>query len=467
ATTELKDQNFVDEQPIYIYRDQVEDIYIVQNCTFTRCISEQDYGGALRINISNGAQISIISTNFSQCKSSHYGGAISATIIYTTSKLTIDGSCYFDQCSAGYGGAIYANGTGQFILNAGLVINNCSSNVGGGIHVSFQSIVTAKFNGVTFKDCSSTYEGGGLYIDFQFDSDYIKFTGDITFDNCSSQYGGGMLLRFNSQRLEISTKFLFKNCISVRDGGGMSMYYSQTGSNVIMTGDTTFINCTSLNYGGGTQVSATQSGTVEIIGQKFKDCSSQYFGGALSAVIQSMGQLIIRGLEIENCSSLQGGGLYLQVWEGQLISDNLTVKNCTGRYGGGMFAFIGDQGQVILDNNCEFLQCTSNKGNGGGIYVNSDSLATCQFQINDALIKECQAIEDELNDVPPTGYGGGIFVTGSEDYNVFSKRFNLKGLKMIENTASRRGQSIYIAMTKVVEWCKLGIAGEYVKGNYS
>ncbi|KAA6374191.1 MAG: hypothetical protein EZS28_030282 [Streblomastix strix] len=89
------------------------------------------------------------------------------------------------------------------------------------------------------------------------------------------------------------------------------------------------------------------------------------------------------------------------------------------------------------------------------------------FWIKDTIIHDCSANEDETHDVPPTGYGGGIFLTGSGDYDVSSRGLNLNGLKMYENTASRRGQSIYIAMAKVVEWCKLGIAGEYVKGNYS
>ncbi|KAA6385405.1 MAG: hypothetical protein EZS28_019068 [Streblomastix strix] len=343
-----------------------------------------------------------------------------------------------------YGGAIYANGTGQFIFNTGLVINNCSSIWGGGIYVQVLQQGSAQFNGVTFKDCNSTQDGGGLELIIKSDSDFNYLTGDITFDNCfCDMYGGGFSFLFWSRHcVEISTKFLFKNCMGLLYGGGSLISCYNPDGNIIMTGETTFINCSTQQYGAGTEIWANNRGTIEITGQKFKDCSSQYYGGAVYSDIQLMEQLIIRGLEIEN------------------------LKNCTGRNGGGLFASIYNQGQVILDN-CEFIQCTSNKGNGGGIYVNSDSLSTCQFQINDALIKECSANEDELNDVPPTGYGGGIFVTDAGDYDASSRGFNLKGLKMYGNTASRRGQSIYIAMTKVVEWCKLGIAGEYIKGNYS
>jgi hypothetical protein len=43
----------------------------------------------------------------------------------------------------------------------------------------------------------------------------------------------------------------------------------------------------------------------------------------------------------------------------------------------------------------------------------------------------------------------------------------LKGLNIIGNIASKYGQSLYVAMTKVKEWCRYGDSGEYVKGNYT
>ncbi|KAA6361443.1 MAG: hypothetical protein EZS28_043030, partial [Streblomastix strix] len=43
----------------------------------------------------------------------------------------------------------------------------------------------------------------------------------------------------------------------------------------------------------------------------------------------------------------------------------------------------------------------------------------------------------------------------------------LKGMKIYGNSADKAGQSLYVAMTQLAEWCRTGIAGEYVKGNYS
>ncbi|KAA6382160.1 MAG: hypothetical protein EZS28_022313, partial [Streblomastix strix] len=559
-TTELKDQDFVDEQPIFINKNQVEDVYIVQNCTFTRCINEQGYGGAFRISISNGAQVSIISTSFSQCKSSNQGGAISANINDATSKLTIDGSCYFDQCSAGYGGAIFVSCYGQFILNAGLVINNCSSNRGGGIQVSVQQSGSALLDGITIKDCSSTQSGGGLYLSSLSTSDYINIAGDITFENCTSiQSGGGLYVVAPVKRvMEISANFLFKNCSS-KQGGGIYIYCIQSGSKILMTGDSTCTNCSAIQQGGGAYLSSNLEGIIEVNEYKFKDCSSES-GGAICTYIIG-GTAILNGTEIENCSSIQsgggiyiyspdinskveiinskivncssnngGGGIYCMIMvgnvsilgenliqncmsyqgggfyasisnslsncfidgltldsctalhnesstgggmcfyisEGNFMGEHIIVNNCTGKQGGGgLYLSMSKSTSTILDS-CEFYHCKS--ANGGGIHAQINCEEPSYFWIKDTIVHECSAIEDEQHDVPPSGYGGGVFLTviGSYDYDAESSRgFQLNGMKIYNNSADKGGQSIYVAMTKVVEWCKLGIAGEYVKGNYS
>ncbi|KAA6353332.1 MAG: hypothetical protein EZS28_051141, partial [Streblomastix strix] len=102
----------------------------------------------------------------------------------------------------------------------------------------------------------------------------------------------------------------------------------------------------------------------------------------------------------------------------------------------------------------------------GGIYGSIDLTSQFQFVINDALIKQCQAKSDSTSTYP-TGYGGGIFLTGSGDYDVQSNSLNFKGINISDNSANNGGQSIYIIMSKLKEWCRYGTAGEYVKGNYS
>ncbi|KAA6385407.1 MAG: hypothetical protein EZS28_019067 [Streblomastix strix] len=200
-------------------------------------------------------------------------------------------------------------------------------------------------------------------------------------------------------------------------------------------------NCSTIQGGGGIRISLISGESVQIIDSKIINCSSKY-GGGIYLTSSYPGSLYLRGTLLNNCNADLNGG--------------------------GIFAEVGYQTQTILDNNCEIYQCTSNKGNGGGICIIAHSLSTQHILIQDAYIHECSAIEDESRDTQPTtGYGGGILLAGTQDYDVSSRRLTLKGLKIYGNTASRGGQSIYIAITKVVEWCKLGIAGEYVKGNYS
>ncbi|KAA6308746.1 MAG: hypothetical protein EZS28_056633, partial [Streblomastix strix] len=61
---------------------------------------------------------------------------------------------------------------------------------------------------------------------------------------------------------------------------------------------------------------------------------------------------------------------------------------------------------------------------------------------------------------------GGIFLTGSGDYDSSTNRLDFRGMRINFNTAEIAGQSLYVAMTKMKEWCRTGKAGQFVKGNY-
>ncbi|KAA6324022.1 MAG: hypothetical protein EZS28_054241, partial [Streblomastix strix] len=64
------------------------------------------------------------------------------------------------------------------------------------------------------------------------------------------------------------------------------------------------------------------------------------------------------------------------------------------------------------------------------------------------------------------GYGGGIFLTGNGNYNAQSEKLDLHGMKILDNSASNSGQSLFVAISKLKEWCRYGINGDYVKGDY-
>ncbi|KAA6319992.1 MAG: hypothetical protein EZS28_054747, partial [Streblomastix strix] len=63
--------------------------------------------------------------------------------------------------------------------------------------------------------------------------------------------------------------------------------------------------------------------------------------------------------------------------------------------------------------------------------------------------------------------GGGIYIIGSQDYDVSTSGIDFRGLKIYKNTADKAGQSIYIVMRNLAELVRQGDDGEYIKGNYT
>ncbi|KAA6365045.1 MAG: hypothetical protein EZS28_039428 [Streblomastix strix] len=140
----------------------------------------------------------------------------------------------------------------------------------------------------------------------------------------------------------------------------------------------------------------------------------------------------------------------------------------------GIYAIIESGGQLILNKSCEFYQCESH-GNGGGIYIGINFTAQFSFIIKDAYFHECKALNSTNSSISysQTGFGGGLFLGGEQfpgesgDYDPSTQLIDLHGMKINNNSADKYGQSQYIVMKDVVEFCQYGILGEYVKGNYS
>ncbi|KAA6394240.1 MAG: hypothetical protein EZS28_010231 [Streblomastix strix] len=84
----------------------------------------------------------------------------------------------------------------------------------------------------------------------------------------------------------------------------------------------------------------------------------------------------------------------------------------------------------------------------------------------DRELGKCKAQSDTSNDIPPTGYGGGIFLTGNGDYDSLSMMLDFRKMKIYRNAADNGGQSLYVAMIKLAEWNQYRIAEGYLIGNY-
>ncbi|KAA6377360.1 MAG: hypothetical protein EZS28_027113, partial [Streblomastix strix] len=189
-------------------------------------------------------------------------------------------------------------------------------------------------------------------------------------------------------------------------------------------------------------------------------------------------QLIAQNSEFENINIQGEGGNAIRFENNQQQTFTARLTNCqfkninakadsNGRGGSALFAELIDQSSLIIDNNCQFIQCISNKGNGGALYIDINFNSLSEFKINDALIKDCQAIEDTTS-TPPTGYGGGIFLTGTGDYDISSPpKLDFSGMRILGNTANKAGQSLYVVTSELQKWCNQGTLGLYVKGNYS
>ncbi|KAA6390517.1 MAG: hypothetical protein EZS28_013955 [Streblomastix strix] len=260
----------------------------------------------------------------------------------------------------------------------------------------------------------------------------------------------------------------FSNCFATGNGGALNIQISNGSSTNIA--NCTFTNCTSEANGGAIRLDISTGSTSTFEGLiKFKNCTGN-IGGALCVVISGINsQLTINQIQFEDCySSSIGGGMYL--FSGQqshVYIGNLTFSNCSSVSSGGGAYIISDTKGYIQINNIKAENCKCIKGNGGGIFVNIDFGNFSEFKMVNISLFRCKALADTTKDIPPTGYGGGIFLTGYGDYDYLSKMLDFRKMKIYGNTADNSGQSLYVAITKVLDWCKAGTAGEYVKGNYS
>ncbi|KAA6355500.1 MAG: hypothetical protein EZS28_048973, partial [Streblomastix strix] len=192
-------------------------------------------------------------------------------------------------------------------------------------------------------------------------------------------------------------------------------------------------------------ISFNQAGSVLITDSQFENITkigNTVIGGAIKAVLTSPSNR----LDISNCkfSACQaqdtfGGAIYSQISNSnaQITLTRTQFLQCYAQSGGGLCAkiiFFG--GSIIIENSCEFKECNANSGNGGGIYAEITSIQnSSNFIIRDALIQNCQAIAS-ASTTPPTGFGGGIFIGGTGTYVPSTKRLDLKGMKIYNNSAS-------------------------------
>ncbi|KAA6361389.1 MAG: hypothetical protein EZS28_043084, partial [Streblomastix strix] len=138
-------------------------------------------------------------------------------------------------------------------------------------------------------------------------------------------------------------------------------------------------------------------------------------------------QFIAQSCIFENINIEEQGGNAIRILNSGSYPISATIKGCqfnniscigdsNGRGGSAIYMENKHGSKLLIDDQCQFYQCIVDKRNGGAIYIDIDFDSEFEFKINDATIQNCQAITNTSSTFP-TGYGGGIFLTGSGNYD--------------------------------------------------
>ncbi|KAA6367915.1 MAG: hypothetical protein EZS28_036558, partial [Streblomastix strix] len=380
-------------------------------------------------------------------------------------------------------GMIYMNVDNSELIATGCLFQEIKIEDNGGSAIHIPSIgnkqYTATISNCIFdtitaeRDQTSSY--GGAAINLCHSPNGIVIIKDqCEFIKCikNNLSGGGIYIRTNNGMESTISNASFNLCKSPI-GGGIYATIS-AGGKLTINGQCTFTECEQISNGRGSGIAAEITGaSSQLILEdniNFYTCKN-YYVGTIHAIVSNGAQMIISSDSLyQTCSSQYGssGGMYVQCYDSQSktqITGVQTFDHCTSYlYGGGAYLSAFNSGSIeLLKVIC--IDCTGSSG--GGIFADVQFSSNSFIQIIDSTFQNCHAKYDSTNTDYPSGFGGGLFLTGNGDYEVSSGKLNLKEMKIFGNNADKAGQSMYVVITKVVEWCQLGTLGEFVKGNYS
>ncbi|KAA6365723.1 MAG: hypothetical protein EZS28_038750, partial [Streblomastix strix] len=185
-------------------------------------------------------------------------------------------------------------------------------------------------NQLSFKECSSSGYGGGLYV-YSVSSKF-NITGFCLFQNCESQIGGGCFLVFLSYEASFITNdlVLFDNCTSENGGGIYSKFYSL---GTMLSNNYSFNDCAALS-GGGIFLEI-DSGTFKIDGTTFNSCicAQPGNGGGIALIHKPSSIISITNSSFISCKTISnsldqrygwGGAIFIQT---SIIAENLIESN--------------------------------------------------------------------------------------------------------------------------------------------
>lgn len=416
----------------------------VPNVYLTDCKFYENYspagGGAVYWNGHGTSETKMVidGCTFQGNRTRTSGGAL---FLEGTYEFVNNRSEIFNNKSVYYGGGIcvhgYANSTGyndkvtlRFQVNEFMYVHDNEAKQGGGIVFVFpsnmslhnESSFTCDLSGGTVKKNKATSEGGGIYFENSTSPERnYSFTinlesGEIE-DNTATSHGGGMYAKgFDIESNDLTNALRIQKNTAGGNGGGI---YLEDGSMELHT-VTIYQNSATgdKSDGGGVYI---KNGDFEI-----------WSGGIMN-----------------NTSTYRGGGLFITndgdtQHELKLQSGKISSNKATGLAGGGIYAY------GYLDIQITGINIEDNESmNGGGIMIKGiDSDKQTQLVYSSGLIRNNKAIGNEasLNTAYQTavenlnGIGGGIIV------GAYSKmRFNMtnNGIGIYNNLADKGADDIF------------------------
>ena len=302
-------------------------------------------GAAHRIfNISeSGAELNLQSINLKNGKSSLSGGAISVS---GGAKLNLSAGVSITDCSAAFGGAVYASGSGtEVVIDGAHLKADTASDEGSAIHLSDSALAEVKGESIIHGNHvvggtspSSVYLKGGA-----------RFTlgGKAKISNESGKNGSGVFI--NGAEFTMSGNAEISGNSTTSSGGGV--HIEGTGGKFNMTGGT--VSGNTAVSGGGVYIAS--------------GCEFNMSGG------------IVKDNKAVDTSSTQckGGGVFLAGkfnMSGGIISGNEAKKSDT-EYGDGGGVYTESSGaELKMSGGARIVPSADKKSGKNDVYINADKL---------------------------------------------------------------------------------------------
>ena len=302
-------------------------------------------GAAHRIfNISeSGAELNLQSINLKNGKSTSSGGAISVS---DGAKLNLSAGVSITDCSAAFGGAVYASGSGtEVVIDGAHLKADTASDEGSAIHLSDSALAEVKGESIIH----GNHVAGGTSPSSVYLKGGARFTlgGKAKISNESGKNGSGVFI--NGAEFTMSGNAEISGNSTTSSGGGV--HIEGTGGKFNMTGGT--VSGNTAVSGGGVYIAS--------------GCEFNMSGGS------------VKDNKAVHTSSTQckGGGVFLAGkfnMSGGIISGNEAKKSDT-EYGDGGGVYTENIGaELKMSGGARIVPSADKKSGKNDVYINADKL---------------------------------------------------------------------------------------------